>query len=187
MSVLLDPREHALQIDSGVSITMVKRVLEHPWFSSSMSTVHGWQVIISTAMMPGPRPDADADADACSMRLPRPHFHPPGNCVSFFDVVLILLQSGTGLAVTWLGLAVTRVPPQFSHQFVPSLRWRPRAVLLLLERCPQMLLRQACYHRQELTIVALARLRTATCSMSHPRPRFHPPGTRHCAVCEGCC
>ena len=48
MSVLLDPREHALQIDSGVSITMVKRVLEHPWFSSSMSTVHGWQVIIST-------------------------------------------------------------------------------------------------------------------------------------------
>ena len=132
-------------------------------------------------------PDADADADACSMRLPRPHFHPPGNCVSFFDVVLILLQSGTGLAVTWLGLAVTRVPPQFSHQFVPSLRWRPRAVLLLLERCPQMLLRQVCYHRQELTIVALARLRTATCSMSHPRPRFHPPGTRHCAVCEGCC
>ena len=56
MSVLLDPREHALQIDSGVSITMVKRVLEHPWFSSSMSTVNGWQVIISTAMMPGPRP-----------------------------------------------------------------------------------------------------------------------------------
>ena len=51
MSVLLDPREHALHIDSGVSITMVKRVLEHPWCSSSMSTVHGWQVIISTTYL----------------------------------------------------------------------------------------------------------------------------------------